>query len=222
MAHADPQQRASAYERFSRHRHPYLMAAVVFVVLCVVNAVLQPTFLRYEVAVSNVAAFLPMALLAVGQTYVILAADIDLSTGAIVSVVNVGCVTIIETMGGTGASIALGFAAGLFLGVALRRRQRILRRRAAVATDRDHLCHRHRVRRVCAVGVAAGRAAGAAGCLPHLCRHGAGRADRNLDSRRGHCFCCRGRPHAFLSGAACHRWAFRRRIRPVCRSGACA
>ena len=94
------------------------MAVVVFVVLCVVNAVLQPTFLRYEVAVSNVAAFLPMALLAVGQTYVILASDIDLSTGAIVSVVNVAVVTIIETMGGTGASIALGLGAGLLLGVA--------------------------------------------------------------------------------------------------------
>jgi ribose transport system permease protein len=111
------QQRFSNRERFSRHRHPYLMAAVVFVVLCVVNAALQPTFLRYDVAVSNVAAFLPMALLAVGQTYVILAADIDLSTGAIVSVVNVAVVSIIETMGGTGASMALGLAAGLLLGM---------------------------------------------------------------------------------------------------------
>jgi len=118
MQAANLQQRVSARERFSRHRHPYLMAVVVFVVLCVVNAVLQPTFLRYEVAVSNVAAFLPMALLAVGQTYVILAADIDLSTGSIVSVVNVAVVTIIETMGGTGASIALGLGAGLLLGIA--------------------------------------------------------------------------------------------------------
>jgi ribose transport system permease protein len=102
---------------WTRHRHPYLMAAVAFLVLCVVNAVLQPTFLRYEVAVSNVAAFLPMTLLAIGQTYVILASDIDLSTGAIVSVVNVAVVTIIETMGGTGASMALGLAAGLALGI---------------------------------------------------------------------------------------------------------
>jgi ribose transport system permease protein len=98
-------------------RHPYLMALGVFLVLCVTNAVLQPGFLRYGVAVSNVAAFLPMALLAVGQTYVILAADIDLSAGAIVSVVNVAVVSIIESMGGTGASIAIGVAAGLVLGV---------------------------------------------------------------------------------------------------------
>ena len=103
--------------RLSTQRHPYLMAAGVFLVLCVINAVLQPTFLRYGVAVSNVAAFLPMALLAVGQTYVILASDIDLSAGAIVSVVNVVVVSIIDGMGGSGASIAVGFATGVVLGI---------------------------------------------------------------------------------------------------------
>jgi ribose transport system permease protein len=109
--------RAFASGRWSSHRHPYLMAVAVFLVLCVINAVLQPNFLRYGVAVSNVAAFLPMALLAVGQTYVVLASDIDLSAGAIVSVVNVVVVTMIENMGGTGASIALGFATGVIVGV---------------------------------------------------------------------------------------------------------
>jgi ribose transport system permease protein len=103
--------------RFSTHRHPYLMAMVVFLVLCAINAILQPTFLRFGVAVSNVAAFLPMALVAVGQTYVVLASDIDLSAGAIVSLVNVAVVSIIDGMGGTGASMALGFAAGLALGL---------------------------------------------------------------------------------------------------------
>jgi ribose transport system permease protein len=99
-------------------RPPFLMAAVVFLVLCTINAVLQPTFLRFGVAVSNVAAFLPMALVAVGQTYVVLASDIDLSAGAIVSLVNVAIVSIIDSMGGTGVSIALGFASGFILGLA--------------------------------------------------------------------------------------------------------
>ena len=58
-----------------------------------------------------------MALVAVGQTYVVLASDIDLSAGAIVSLVNVTVVTIIETMGGTGASIALGLSAGIAIGL---------------------------------------------------------------------------------------------------------
>jgi ribose transport system permease protein len=93
------------------------MAVVAFLVLCAINAVLQPTFLRFGVAASNVAAFLPMALVAVGQTYVVLASDIDLSAGAIVSLVNVVVVSIIDGMGGTGASMALGLAAGLALGL---------------------------------------------------------------------------------------------------------
>jgi ribose transport system permease protein len=108
---------AAPARRMSAQRRPYLMAAAVFLVLCVTNALLQPSFLRYGVAVSNVAAFLPMALLAVGQTYVVLASDIDLSSGAIVSVVNVVVVTVIDSMGGTGSSIALGFVLGLVLGL---------------------------------------------------------------------------------------------------------
>jgi ribose transport system permease protein len=98
-------------------RPPYLMAVAVFLVLCVVNAILQPTFLRFGVATSNLAAFLPMILVAVGQTYVVLASDIDLSAGAIVSLVNVAVVTIIDGMGGSGLSIALGLATGLVLGL---------------------------------------------------------------------------------------------------------
>jgi ribose transport system permease protein len=93
------------------------MAAVVFLLLCTVNAILQPTFLRFGVAVSNVSAFLPMALVAAGQTYVVLASDIDLSAGAIVSLVNVVVVSVIQGMGGTGASIALALCTGLALGL---------------------------------------------------------------------------------------------------------
>jgi len=93
------------------------MAAAVFVVLCIVNTVLQPSFLRFGVATSNVAAFLPMSLVAVGQTYVVLASDIDLSAGAVVLLVNVAVVSIIDGMGGSGASIALGLAVGLAAGL---------------------------------------------------------------------------------------------------------
>jgi ribose transport system permease protein len=104
--------------RFSAQRYPYLLAVAVLLVLAVTNAILQPTFLRFGVVVSNISAFLPMALVAVGQTYVVLAADIDLSAGAIVSMVNVIVVTIIEEMGGSGTSMALGLAAGILVGLA--------------------------------------------------------------------------------------------------------
>jgi ribose transport system permease protein len=103
--------------RFAAHRHPYLLALVVLLVLALVNAWLQPSFLRMAVLVSNIAAFLPMALVATGQTYVVLASDIDLSIGAIVSLVNVVVVSIIEGMGGTGGAMALGLAAGVAVGL---------------------------------------------------------------------------------------------------------
>jgi len=101
----------------STRRRPYLLAMVVFLLLCVINTILQPSFLRFGVAASNVAAFLPMVLVAIGQTYVVLASDIDLSAGTIVSLVNVVVVSIIDGMGGSGGSIALGFATGLALGL---------------------------------------------------------------------------------------------------------
>ncbi len=98
-----------------RHRPPYLLALIVCLVLAAINTALQPTFLTYSVAASNLSAFLPLTLVAVGQTYVVLAADIDLSSGAIVSLVNVVAVTVIDGMGG---SVALGLAVGFAAGVA--------------------------------------------------------------------------------------------------------
>ncbi len=102
----------------SRARRPYLLAALAFVVLSAINTALQPSFLTYGVAVSNLSAFLPLTLLAIGQTFVILGADIDLSNGGIVSLVNVAVVMIIQAMGGTVTSFAVGIAVGLAIGIA--------------------------------------------------------------------------------------------------------
>ena len=77
-------------------------------------------------AVSNLSTFLPVTLVAVGQTYVILGSDIDLSTGTIVSLVNVIAVTIIDGMGGSALGspsawppgcrgLAAGAANGIFV-----------------------------------------------------------------------------------------------------------
>jgi ribose transport system permease protein len=101
----------------ARSRRPWLLAAVVFLALSIVNTVLQPTFLTFGVAASNLSAFLPLTLLAIGQTYVILASDIDLSNGAIVSLVNVSVVELIEHLGQSGRSYTIGVAAGLAIGL---------------------------------------------------------------------------------------------------------
>ena len=107
--------RPSLKRALSRRRPPYLLAAAVLMVLAATNAALQSNFLTFGVAASNLSAFLPLTLAAIGQTYVILASDIDLSNGAIVSLVNVTAVTIIDGMHG---SIGLGLAAGLGVGLA--------------------------------------------------------------------------------------------------------
>jgi ribose transport system permease protein len=101
-----------------RTRRPYLLAAAVFLLLCVISALLQPTFLTFDVAASNLATFLPLTLLAIGQTYVVLGSDIDLSNGGIVSLVNVAVVELIERNGQSGGSYATGVAAGLAIGLA--------------------------------------------------------------------------------------------------------
>ncbi len=101
----------------SRSRRPYLLAAAVFLLLAAINAMLQPTFLTFDVAASNLSAFLPLTLLAIGETYVVLGSDIDLSNGGIVSLVNVAVVELIERFGQSGESYAIGIAAGLAIGL---------------------------------------------------------------------------------------------------------
>jgi ribose transport system permease protein len=108
----------SLRRRSAFRRQPYLLTILVFVLLSAINGILQPSFFRFDVAASNLSAFLPVTLVAVGQTYVILGADIDLSAGAIVSLVNVIAATIIDGMGGSGSGVALGLAAGLAAGLA--------------------------------------------------------------------------------------------------------
>ncbi len=101
----------------SRSRRPYLLAAAVFLALAAINAALQPTFLTVGVAASNLSAFLPLTLLAIGETYVVLVSDIDLSNGGIVSLVNVSVVELIERFGQSGGSYAIGVAGGLAIGL---------------------------------------------------------------------------------------------------------
>lgn len=98
-------------------RQPWLITVFVLVVLAVVNTVLQPGFVEPSVLQSNLTTFLPLILVAIGQTYVVLAGDIDLSVGSIVALANVVTVTVIAALGGTVASIFAGMAAGLVVGV---------------------------------------------------------------------------------------------------------
>ncbi len=98
---------------------PFALAVLLFVALSAINLALQPGFLSPSVMTSNLTAFLPLIVIAAGQTYVVLGGSVDLSLGAIVSLVNVIVVRLVEGNGGGPGAIALGLAAGLLAGVAV-------------------------------------------------------------------------------------------------------
>ena len=103
---------------FEPRRRPWLLAVAVFATLCLASFGLQGNFFQTSVMASNLATFTPLILVAVGQTYVVLGGDVDLSVGAIVSLANVVAVSTIEALGGTSGAILAGIAAGAGTGVA--------------------------------------------------------------------------------------------------------
>jgi ribose transport system permease protein len=96
----------------------WLVTLGALIALFATNAILQPNLLTPGVLKSNLTVFLPLVLVAIGQTYVVLAGDIDLSVGAVVALVNVVVVTVIDGTGGDAGGVLLGIAAGIGTGVA--------------------------------------------------------------------------------------------------------
>jgi ribose transport system permease protein len=95
-----------------------VVALVAFVVLVLVNVILQPAFFQPAIMQSNLTTFLPLVLVAIGQTYVVLGGDIDLSVGSIIALVNVVAVSVMAAMGGQSTEAALaGMAAGIAAGL---------------------------------------------------------------------------------------------------------
>jgi ribose transport system permease protein len=96
----------------------WLVTLGALVALFVVNWILQPNLVTPNVLKSNLTVFLPVVLVAIGQSYVILGGDIDLSVGSIVALVNVVTVSVIAALGGGVPGILGGLAAGLLTGLA--------------------------------------------------------------------------------------------------------
>ncbi len=69
-------------------RYPAFFSLVLLVIVIIVNAILQPNLFSQETLNGNMRVFLPLVLLAVGQTFVMLGGGIDISVGGIVSIVN--------------------------------------------------------------------------------------------------------------------------------------
>lgn len=103
--------------------HPYLFALLLLAVLVMVNLILQPNFFSTRVLSGNLRVWLPLMLLAVGQTMVIIAGGIDLSVGTTVSLVNAVLITLVLPETGAGGiilalfvSLAVGVTAGMLNG----------------------------------------------------------------------------------------------------------
>ncbi len=99
--------------RFLRE-NPYLFSLLLLLGLVAVNAALQPNFFQLRPLSGNFRVLLPLMILAVAQTLVIIGGGIDLSVGAMVSLVNAILVTLI-----TPESSALGILLAVLLGCAV-------------------------------------------------------------------------------------------------------
>lgn len=99
-------------------RHPWVPALIILVVLLVAEGVLSPNSVSTRGLTGLTSTYLALMLLAVGQTWVVLAGDIDLSIGATLSLVNVSVVALMARFGGEPSTVLLVLVAGLAIGAA--------------------------------------------------------------------------------------------------------
>ena len=104
-------------------RNPALFALILLMFAILINLILQPNMFARETLNSNMRVFLPIVLLTAGQAVVILSGGIDISVGAIVSIVNAFLATRVGLEGSTEAmwqyvaiSLLLGVLAGAING----------------------------------------------------------------------------------------------------------
>ncbi|BCH34247.1 ribose ABC transporter permease [Mesorhizobium sp. L-8-10] len=99
-------------------RFPFVPALLILVALLALNGYFSPNSLSFRALTGLVSTYLALMMLAVAQTYVVYAGDIDLSAGAIVSLVNVVIIVLMERWGGGGGAVLGALAVGLVAGLA--------------------------------------------------------------------------------------------------------
>lgn len=134
---ANPSAAPAGFKRLIE-RFPFVPALLILVALLALNGYFSPNSLSFRSLTGLVSTYLALMMLAVAQTYVVYAGDIDLSAGAIVSLVNVVIVVLMEKWGGGGltvlAALAIGLATGLACGIVNGIVVSALRLQAIVAT----------------------------------------------------------------------------------------
>ncbi len=99
------------------YRRPWVAALAVTLLLLLANLAVQPSLFKPAIMLSNLSSWLPLILVAMGQTYVVLSGDIDLSIGAIISLVNVSVVSLIGAFGGGDGALLLAIVCGFAIGI---------------------------------------------------------------------------------------------------------
>jgi ribose transport system permease protein len=96
----------------------FFSSLMVFIILVIINAFLQPNFFSLNIIQSNITTFTPLILLAMAQAVVLIVGEIDLSLGASVTLINV---IIASLMKDSGVSIIqallCGMVIALFMGL---------------------------------------------------------------------------------------------------------
>lgn len=103
----------SAREARRRWLRPALAIYALLALVIGINALLQPYFFSAYSIQSNLNTFVPLIAAAVGQTLIILGGGVDLSLGAIITLVDV---VVVATMNGRVENIGLAVLAGLAVG----------------------------------------------------------------------------------------------------------
>lgn len=101
------------------NRNPYLLSLALLVIMVVINRGLQDNLFELGPLNGNLRVFTPAILLAVGQTFVIIAGGVDLSVGAIVSMTTAILATQIPqdaTPEVVAGALLLALVAGLLAG----------------------------------------------------------------------------------------------------------
>ncbi len=105
--------------------YPFLPALLILILLFLLNGLFNASSVSFRGVSGLLSTYLALVCLAIGQTYVVFAGDIDLSAGTILSLVNVVIITLMNQFGGDGLStfgimgigILVGAACGLFNGL---------------------------------------------------------------------------------------------------------
>ena len=97
-------------------RYPFLPALGMLSLLIVLNGIAEPNSLTLRAMKGVVSTYLALIFLSVAQTFVVYSADIDLSVGATLSLVNVCIVVIMNQLGGGPLVVLFACFTGIVIG----------------------------------------------------------------------------------------------------------